>query len=72
MEEKDTRKIESDTEFIELLNLARNRDSSAILRLLDHFEEDMINLIRYIRMPNDDALQIMKTDLIELFQQNVK
>ncbi|MEF3305641.1 hypothetical protein [Paenibacillus sp. GYB003] len=49
-----------------IIHAAREKDSEALLWLLKYFEQDMIELSRNIRMPQEDALQSMKLELIEL------
>ncbi|RXZ82530.1 hypothetical protein EBB07_10720 [Paenibacillaceae bacterium] len=68
MEEKNTSSNTTETEFLELLELARNNDHNAILSLLAIFEPDMHEHSRYIKMPKEDVLQSMKLAMIEMFR----
>lgn len=66
MEEQNAEDLISEDQFLELLKRAREKDSEAILLLLKYFEQDMLQLSRNIRMPQEDAIQSMKLGLIEL------
>lgn len=68
MEEKSTPIPLTDSEFITLLQLARQGDHEALLKLIRFFEEDVSRLIRFIRLPKEDAEQSMITEMIELFK----
>ncbi|MCY9763161.1 helix-turn-helix domain-containing protein [Paenibacillus alvei] len=68
MEKEDPTFSISEIEFLNLLHLAKQNDTDAILKLLKFFENDMLYLSRYIRMPKEDSLQSMSLALIELFK----
>ncbi|KIL37545.1 hypothetical protein SD71_02690 [Cohnella kolymensis] len=68
MEEKSTPIPLTDSEFITLLHSARQGDQEALLKLIRFFQEDVSRLIRFIRLPKEDAEQSMITEMIELFK----
>jgi hypothetical protein len=69
MEKENDSGIMSEDEFLSLLSLLQEQnDETATITLLNFYEEDMIRLIRFMRMPKEDALQSMKVELIELFK----
>ncbi|MBJ6360747.1 helix-turn-helix domain-containing protein [Paenibacillus sp. GCM10012307] len=70
METEDAQYTEPEDEFLELLSLAKKNDKNALLKLLHFFEEDMIRLCRFIRMPEEDALQTMTLEMIEVFKRH--
>ncbi|WP_161594258.1 MULTISPECIES: hypothetical protein [Paenibacillus] len=41
-------------------------DQAAMLELLHYYEEDMKHLSKYLRMPYEDAMQTLRTELLEL------
>lgn len=67
MEKENSLETISDSEFLALLSLAKQHDSDAILKLLHYFEEEMIKLSQFIRIPKEDAIQSMKLEMIDLF-----
>lgn len=70
MEKKDAPIPISETEFQNLLSLAKQNDSEAILKLLVFFREDILALSRYIHTDREDAVQSMILELIELFKKS--
>lgn len=55
-----------DAEFVTLLERSRAGDSNALLRIIEMLEPDMKNLSRGMRMEQNDAMQTLRTELIEL------
>ncbi|MCE5168319.1 helix-turn-helix domain-containing protein [Paenibacillus profundus] len=68
MEEKMSQVSLSEDEFVELLLLARQNNKEAITQLLYYFEKDIIYLSKFIKMPNEDAIQSIKLELLELIK----
>lgn len=68
MEKENPQVTLTEDEFMTLLGQARNHDPDAMLKLLEFFEPDMLLHTRFIRMPQEDALQHMRLALIELFK----
>lgn len=57
----------SEDQFVNLLQLVQQQqDQAAMLALLDYYEEDMKYLSKYLRMPYEDAMQTLRTELLEL------
>lgn len=70
MEKKDPPIPMSETEFLNLLSLAKQNDSEAILKLLAFFREDILALSQYIPTDREDAIQSMILELIGLFKKS--
>ena len=70
MEKKDPPIPMSETEFLNLLSLAKQNDSEAILKLLAFFEKDILALSQYIHTDREDTIQSMILELIELFKKS--
>lgn len=68
MEKKGDVEVISDDELLKLIIEVQNNDKHAMQRIIQLFEKDMIELSRYIRMPQEDALQSMKTELMDLIK----
>jgi hypothetical protein len=68
MEKKSSSISVSESEFIDLLQAARQGDREAILKLIQFFEKDITHLVRFIRLPKEDAQQSIITEMIELFK----
>ncbi|MEK4438984.1 hypothetical protein [Paenibacillus sp. FSL K6-2862] len=66
MEKEDFKDVISEADFIALVELAREGDQDAFLKIVDFFEEDMIQLAKYIKMPREDVMQSLKLGLLEL------
>lgn len=58
----------SEDEFIEFLLLARQNNKEATLRLIQHFEDDILYLSKFINMPSEDAIQSIKLELLKLIK----
>lgn len=57
----------SEDQFISLLHrVQQHSDQTAMLELLHYYEEDMKHLSKYLRMPYEDAMQTLRTELLEL------
>ncbi|WP_028544698.1 helix-turn-helix domain-containing protein [Paenibacillus taiwanensis] len=69
MEEKKSPVSISDDDFSRLIQLAQQNNHDAIIQLINFFKDDIIHLSRYIKMPQEDAVQSMIVELIELFKQ---
>ncbi|MFC6647843.1 hypothetical protein [Paenibacillus rhizoplanae] len=69
MEEENDSGIISEIEFLDLLSLVQEQnDERATLRLLEFYEQDIIRLSKFMRMPKEEAIQAMKVELIELLK----
>ncbi|MCG7408569.1 helix-turn-helix domain-containing protein [Paenibacillus sp. ACRRX] len=68
MEEKKSPFSISEDEFSRLIHLAQQNNNDAIVKLINFFKEDIIHLSRFIKMPQEDAVQSMIVELIELFK----
>lgn len=68
MEKKDAERIIPDAEFTKLLSLAKEGDKQALNNLLLLFNEDILHLSEYIRLPYEDAVQSIITDFIQFIK----
>ncbi|MBN3525201.1 helix-turn-helix domain-containing protein [Paenibacillus apiarius] len=68
MEKEFPQNVITETEFLELIQRAQGDDKEAMLQIIELYEQEMIDLSRYIKMPKEDALQAMITGLIELIK----
>ncbi|MEE4565827.1 helix-turn-helix domain-containing protein [Paenibacillus polymyxa] len=67
MEEKSSSRIMSDDEFMKLVKLAQTKsDVEAMNAIFQYFDQDIKRLSKLLRMPKEDAIQSMKTQLLEL------
>ncbi|WP_341280102.1 hypothetical protein [Paenibacillus sp. FSL H8-0537] len=69
MEAKDAEAAMSDAEFLRLLELVQQNDEQAALALIRFFEPEMIRISRFIRMPQEDAVQSMTAELLAFFKE---
>ncbi|MGC6589112.1 helix-turn-helix domain-containing protein [Paenibacillus sp. Dod16] len=72
MEEKNASTIISDHEFLILLQAAKQKDSEAMLQIIELFRGDIENISRTIRIPREDALSHIITELLEFIQSESK
>lgn len=72
MEEKNASKIVSDHEFLILLKAAKKKDSEAMLQIIELFRGDIENISRMIRIPREDALSHIITELLEFIHSESK
>ncbi|URJ60923.1 helix-turn-helix domain-containing protein [Paenibacillus polymyxa] len=57
----------SDDEFMKLVTLAQTKsDVEAMNAIFQYFDQDIKRLSKILRMPKEDAIQSMKTQLLEL------
>lgn len=68
MEEKNASAIITNHEFLMLLQAARQKDSGAMLRIIELFQGDIENISKMIRIPREDALSHIITELLEYIQ----
>ncbi|MDH6674964.1 hypothetical protein M2277_005663 [Paenibacillus sp. LBL] len=68
MEEKNDSAIITDHEFLILLQAAKQKDPEAMLRIIELFQGDIENISRTIRIPREDALSHIITELLEYIQ----
>ncbi|WP_244315611.1 helix-turn-helix domain-containing protein [Paenibacillus brasilensis] len=67
MEKESTPRIISDDEFMKLVKLAQTQsDVEAMNAIFQYFDQDIKRLSKLLRMPKEDAIQSMKTQLLEL------
>ncbi len=58
-----------DPQFVDLVEQARQPNGQqAMLELISYYEPEMRKLSRYMPMPQEDAMQSLRLELIELVQ----
>ncbi|WP_258012438.1 helix-turn-helix domain-containing protein [Paenibacillus sp. F4] len=66
MEKEGAPRFMSDDEFMKLVELAQTEsDVEAMNAIFQYFDPDITRLSKFIRMPKEDAIQSMKTELLE-------
>lgn len=68
MEKKISKLSLSESQFIELLEKVRQGDKNASLQIIYFFENDIIAMSRYIKMPKEDAIQSITLELLQLLR----
>ncbi|HBU83673.1 MULTISPECIES: helix-turn-helix domain-containing protein [Paenibacillus] len=69
MEEKDAQTIIPEDEFVELIVAAKTQDSTAIIKLIELFEDDIKRLSKFIYLPDEDAFAEITTEFLEFVMQ---
>lgn len=64
MEEKHVKAVVSDDEFRAYVQLAQAGDRDAIEWMIQFYADDIQKACRYIRMPQEDAMQSILADFI--------
>lgn len=68
MEAKNAPAAITDREFVELLLAARQKQPEAMLRIIELFQEDIKTISQRIRIPQEDAISHIVTELLAYIQ----
>lgn len=68
METQNDRAIISDLELLELLQAAKQKDTLAMLKLIEIYNEDILRISQYIKMPKEDAISAIIVEFLDLLQ----
>lgn len=68
MEEKNASSAITDNEFVILLQEAKKGQSEALLNIIELFRDDIERVSRTIRIPREDAVSHIVTELLEYVQ----
>lgn len=68
METKNDTEIISDSEFLDLLQLAKQNDPESILQLIELFKGDILRLSKFIHMPQEDAVSQIIVEFLEFIK----
>lgn len=68
MEAKNDPAIITDSEFLELLHAAKQQQPEAMLRIIELFQEDIETISQRIRIPREDAVSHIVTELLAYTQ----
>lgn len=61
-----------DDEFLSLLQLAKQNDEEAILKLIDLFKGDILRVSKYIYTSEEDAVSDIILELLEMIKEENK
>ncbi|MCM3042509.1 helix-turn-helix domain-containing protein [Paenibacillus motobuensis] len=61
-----------DDEFLNLLQLAKQNDEEAILKLIDLFKGDILRVSKYIYTSEEDAVSDIILELLEMIKEENK
>lgn len=70
METKNDTEIIPDSEFLGLLQLAKQNDPDSILQLIELFKGDILRLSKFIHMPQEDAVSQIIVEFLEFIKNN--
>ncbi|WP_339322113.1 hypothetical protein [Paenibacillus sp. FSL W8-0194] len=68
MEAKNACTTISNSEMIKLLEAAKQKDRTAMLKLIDLFRDDILRISQFIHLPKEDAISTIITEFLELVQ----
>lgn len=65
MEKQDVKDVISDSKFLSLLKDAKERDSEAIVQLIELFRKDIKRLSKFIYLPDEEAESEIVLEFLE-------
>ncbi|OBA07234.1 hypothetical protein A9P44_10200 [Paenibacillus polymyxa] len=65
MEAKNDSEVISDRELLKLLSAAKQKDTQAILQIIDLFKEDILRISQFIYLQNEDAISAITLEFLE-------
>lgn len=68
MEKKNASAVITDREFVELLLAAKQKQPDAMLQIIKLFQEDIEAVSQRIRIPREDAISHIVTELLTYIQ----
>ncbi|WP_051128162.1 hypothetical protein [Paenibacillus sp. HW567] len=68
METQNDSPIISDLELLELLQAAKHKEPLAMLKLIEIYNEDIVRISQYIKMPKEDAISAIIVEFLDLLQ----
>ncbi|MNO80583.1 hypothetical protein D3C76_717950 [compost metagenome] len=68
MEAKNDPKAITDSEFLNLLHLAKQNDPESMLQLIELFKGDILRLSKFIHMPQEDAMSEIVVEFLEFIK----
>lgn len=68
METKNDSDIISNNEILKLLQAVKQKDSEAMLQLIELYKEDILRISRFIHLPTEDAISTITLEFLELIQ----
>ncbi|MFB5268618.1 hypothetical protein ACE41H_17795 [Paenibacillus enshidis] len=66
MEKKNDPTIIPDRELIRLIEAAQHKDTAAMMKLIELYQEDIIRVSNFIYMPTEDAISAITLEFLEL------
>lgn len=65
MQEKNDPTFISDRELLKLLQSAKQRDTEAMLKLVEVFKTDILRISKFIYLPEEDAVSEVTLEFLE-------
>lgn len=65
METKNASATISEREFLTLLQAAKQKDTEAMLQIIEIFKEDILKISTYIKLPTEDVVSHIILELLE-------
>ncbi|BFH66721.1 hypothetical protein J27TS7_39060 [Paenibacillus dendritiformis] len=65
METKNASATISEREFLTLLQAAKQKDTEAMLQIIEIFKEDILKISTYIKLPTEDVVSYIVLELLE-------
>lgn len=65
METKNASATISEREFLTLLQVAKQKDTEAMLQIIEIFKEDILKISTYIKLPTEDVVSHIVLELLE-------
>ncbi|TDL50358.1 hypothetical protein E2R60_22760 [Paenibacillus dendritiformis] len=65
METKNAPATISEREFLTLLQAAKQKDSEAMLQIIEIFKDDILKISKYVKLPTEDVVSHIVLELLE-------
>ncbi|MCW3795405.1 hypothetical protein OM416_27740 [Paenibacillus sp. LS1] len=65
MEKKNDNPIITDRELLRLIEAAKQKDTLAMLKLIELYKEDIVRISNFIYMPTEDAISAITLEFLE-------
>ncbi|MFD2115134.1 hypothetical protein ACFSTH_05920 [Paenibacillus yanchengensis] len=70
MEKNNSKKTISDSELMNLIQKSQNKDQNAMLKLIEIYDQDIKEVSKYIKLPNEDAVSQITVEFLEYIMSN--
>ncbi|RED51873.1 hypothetical protein DFP98_16124 [Cohnella phaseoli] len=72
METQNDTAVIKDSEFIVIVNAAKDNDSKAILQLIELFKTDILYLSKYICLPVEEVISEIIVEFLEFVHKDIQ